>query len=58
MSNILNFEAKINKEKGSSIINSKITNKEFSRKTSKKDIRTNLKIVKNKKNLKQFSEIN
>ena len=57
MSNILNFEAKINKEKGSSIINSKITNKEFSRKTSKKDIRTNLKIVKNKKNLKQFSEI-
>ena len=57
MSNILNFEIKRNKEKNSSIINSKTTNKEFGRKISKKDLRTNLKIVNNKKNQKQFSEI-
>jgi hypothetical protein len=57
MSNILNFETKTNKEKNSSIINSKITNKDFSRKMSKKDIRANLKIVNNRKNQKQFSEI-
>ena len=57
MSNILNFETKTNKEKNSSIISSKITNKEFGRKMSKKDIRANLKIVNNKKNQKQFSEI-
>ena len=57
MSNILNFEIKRNKEKNSSIINSKTTNKEFGKKISKKDLRTNLKIVNNKKNQKQFSEI-
>ena len=45
------------KEKIDSIINSKITNKEFGRKISKKDIRANLKITNNIKNQKQFTEI-
>ena len=57
MSNILNFENKKNKEKSSSIYNSKATNKDFSRKLSKKDIRANIKISNNKKIQKQFSEI-
>ena len=57
MSNILNFENKKNKEKSSSIYNSKTINKEFSLKSSKKDIRANLKIANNKKNQKQFLEI-
>jgi len=57
MSNILNFEIKKNKEKSNSIYNSKISSKELTRKFSKKDIRSSLKIVNNKKNQKQFSEI-
>ena len=57
MSNILNFENKINKEKSSIIYNSKISSKDLNRRLSKKDIIANLKIVNNEKNQKKFSEI-